>query len=162
MKKFFLPFLCLLLISGGCNFIKKYFFKQPEIISIKNLSVNKFSLNDKVKLSMTMMVNNRNSIDAKITDSDFDVYINETYLGKGKLEVPVLLEADKVSEIKGEVITTYSNFMKTGINMLGTLFKSESVKYKANGTLDVSVTDYNIEVTVPFELESSLTISIQL
>jgi LEA14-like dessication related protein len=118
-------------------------------------------MSENVILSMSMIVNNRNSIDAKVTNSDFDVSINGTFLGKGKLDVPFVLQADKVSEIKGEVSTTYSNFMKSGVNILGTLLSNNKVLYKASGTIEVIVTDFNINVSVPFEIENNLTISVQ-
>jgi LEA14-like dessication related protein len=148
-------------LFAGCNYLKYLSFKKPEIITIKNLKLDKISLTDSLELSMSILFDNRNNIDINVINSEYDVYINDKYLGKGKLILPQTLVKDNVTEMKGKIKTNSIEFLKCGVNIITSVLTDESVLYKVKGELEINVKEINISMKVPFELKSNLSLSIQ-
>jgi len=65
--------------------------EEIELIEIEELKLQQFSA-DGIIIDVTAKISNPNSFTIKVTDSDFDIYINDRFISKAKLANNVKLK----------------------------------------------------------------------
>ena len=77
---------------------------EIELDEIEELKLEQFS-KDGIIIKVKAKINNPNSFSIRVTDSSFDVYLNDKYISKGKFD-------DKIKLVK-KTIQTYEFTLKT-------------------------------------------------
>lgn len=72
-------FLSILILMSSCR-VEEVELDEIEELKLVEMSKNGIVLNVKAK------INNPNSFNIKVTDSDFDIYLNDKFISKGQIE----------------------------------------------------------------------------
>jgi LEA14-like dessication related protein len=113
------------LLLSGCDF---------EEINFKG--IEKFELldqkDDQIKLKLMMRVENLNKFNIILKNSDLDLSLNDTYIGKATIDAPVKLK--KKSEAAYPVVLNIKgkDVLKKTMGMMGTIL-SGPIKFSAKG-----------------------------
>ena len=100
MNRIALPVLILFAFGfSGCSLFYSSFFDEPEVIGYKNIRISKIGFSG-ADLLVTVLVKNQNSIDANILRCDYELFVNDTYIGKGSSDLKQTLPARDTSEIE--------------------------------------------------------------
>lgn len=143
--KLFLVFAMALLLSA-CAKPEKPTFKKLENIKFNSLSIKKpYS----VKLNADVVFSNPNTLGAKITSMDFDVFINGIKTTHIKQEVSTKILA--LSDFSLPIICTVPLKDIFKDLKLKDLLKSKKIKYQMTGYLTIELA--GIPVNVPFDVE---------
>jgi|GEM_PF-3444076 len=147
----------LILILGGGLFVVTS-LKQPEV-SLKSLSVKGFeSVNlliveipTEVIFSVVLEVYNPNFLGATVTDVEYDLYVNDVYVGKGSLPRSVTIPANGKTNVETEVSVSISS----SIQALIATIQQGSATAKVNGNVYIGV-PIRGSISVPFSEEQRL------
>jgi LEA14-like dessication related protein len=105
-----------------------------------------------LKIQLMMRINNPNTYSVTLKKSDFDIYLNDKYVGKSTTSQKVKIIKKKegvypvVLSIKGKDV------LKTALSNMGSLL-SGNIKLAAKGNITAKV--YGISKTVPIEFSDT-------
>jgi LEA14-like dessication related protein len=105
-----------------------------------------------LKVKLMMRINNPNTYSITLKKSDFDIYLNDKYVGKSTTSQKVKIVKKKegvypvILSIKGKDV------LKTALGNMGSLL-SGNIKLGAKGNITAKV--YGIAKTVPIEFNES-------
>lgn len=131
-----------ILLFMSCSFTK---VKEPEFQELSNIKIEKMGLSTST-LSMEAVYFNPNSWGMELTETDLDIFIDNTYLGhtrqkfririnkKSDFSIPVLLEVDS------------KKLLKNGLNLL----TSEKVEVKAKGKVKIAKAGIEKSINVDY------------
>ena len=155
--KWIAAIIILLLIVGLGLFVVTS-LKQPEV-SLKNVSVKGFeSINlliveipTEVIFSVVLEVYNPNFLGATVTDVEYDLYLNDVYVGKGSLPRAVIIPANGKTNVETEVSVSISS----SVQALVTTIQQGSATAKVTGNVYIGV-PIRGSISVPFSEEQRL------
>ena len=126
----------------SCSFTK---VKEPEFKELSNIKIEKMGLSTST-LSMEAIYFNPNNWGMELTETDLDIFIDNSYLGhtrqkfririnkKSDFSIPVLLEVDS------------KKLLKNGLNLL----TSEKVEVKAKGKVKIAKAGIEKSINVDY------------
>ena len=138
--------LAITLLLVACTKPEKPTFKKLENIKFNSLSIKKpYS----VKLNADAIFNNPNSVGAKITAMDFDVFINgiKTTHIKQDVATKILAQSDFTLPI---ICTVPLKDIFKDLKITD-LLKSQKIQYQMTGYLTINLA--GVPVKVPFDVE---------
>ena len=155
--KWVVAIIIILLILALCLFVVTS-LKQPEVL-LKSVSVKGFeSINlliveipTEVIFSVVLEVYNPNFLGATVTDVEYDLYVNDVYVGKGSLPRAVTIPANGKTNVETEVSVSVSS----SIQALVTTIQQGSATAKVNGNVYIGV-PIRGSISVPFSEEQRL------
>lgn len=155
--KWIAAIIILLLILGLGLFVVTS-LKQPEV-SLKSVSVKEVENIDlliveiptEVIFSVALDVYNPNFLGATVTDVEYDLYVNDVYVGKGFLPRSVTIPANGKTNVETEVSVS----VPSTIQALITTIQQRGATAKVNGKVYISVPILG-SISVPFSEEQKL------
>lgn len=158
MKKIFLHTLLFLMIYiSGCTLFYSAFFEEPEVIGYKNLRISKIGLSG-ADFTITVLVKNKNSIDANILECSYELFVNETYIGKGISKEKQKLYAKDTSEIIMPLTVKTSDLLPASFSMFKDIIRGEELLYRIEG--EVLGEAKGVEIEIPVSIEKKLSAEI--
>ncbi len=119
-----------------CLITPAFLLHSCEFEEINFKGIEKFELldqkDDEIKLKLMMRVENLNKFNIILKNSDLDLSLNDTYLGKATIDSPVKLK--KKTEAAYPVVLNIKgkDVMKKTMGMMGTILNGP-VKFTAKG-----------------------------
>ncbi|MEM7161155.1 MAG: LEA type 2 family protein [Bacteroidota bacterium] len=131
--------------------------EEIELIEIEKLKLQQFSA-DGIVIDVTAKISNPNSFTISVSDSDFDVYVNDRFISKAKIDSNVKLKRKTTAS---HSFTIKSDKLKSQNEILPILLQAAltgKVKGKVKGYVK-GKTFLFFSRKVDFELEEDLEIS---
>jgi LEA14-like dessication related protein len=119
-----------------CIFAPALLMSSCDFEELNFKGIEKFELldqkEDQIKLKLMMRVENLNKFNIILKNSDLDLSLNDTYIGKATIDAPVKLK--KKSEAAYPVVLNIKgkDVMKKTMGMMGTIL-SGPIKFSAKG-----------------------------
>lgn len=157
MKKIVLVFLLLALNLSGCSLFYSSFFDEPEVIGYKNIRVSKIGFSG-ADFLITVLVKNKNSIDANILRCEYELFVNDTFIGKGSSDSKQTLFARDTSEIVMPLSIKTSDLLPGTLAIFKDIIKGEQMLYRIEG--EVLGEAKGVELEVPLSIEKKLSAEI--
>ena len=151
--RFISIFLLILVIFEGCSYLKLLTFKIPEIKNIKKVVYKKIELN-KAQLIFTVDVNNKNDFDLNLISSDYQVYLEGSYLGKGSTDKHQVILKNSISELEFPLTINLLDAFRNGLSVLSIISGSENLLYHTKGNAMVSFEGIDRQFEVPLDIEN--------
>lgn len=151
--------LLLLLAFGfsGCSLFYSSFFDEPEVIGYKNIRISKIGFSS-ADFLVTILLKNKNSIDANILRCEYELFVNDTYIGKGSSNLKQTLPARDTSEIVMPLTVKTSDLLPGTLAIFKDIIKGEQMLYKIEG--EVLGEAKGIELEVPISIEKKISAEI--
>ncbi len=124
-----------------------------EYRDIKNVKIESFSFGS-TTLSMDLVYYNPNGFGVDLRNVDCDVYVDNSYLGKFKLDTLMHIKRRSEFELPSRIMVDMNTIMKNGANLLF----SHEVLVSVKGTTRVGKA--GLFRTVPFNYEGRHTLSL--
>jgi len=140
-------------IFEGCSYLKLFTFKIPEIKNIKKVVYKKIELN-KTQLIFTVDVNNKNDFDLNLISSDYQVYLEGSYLGKGSTDKHQVILKNSISELEFPLTINLLDAFRNGLSVLSIISGSENLLYHTKGNAMVSFEGIDRQFEVPLDIEN--------
>jgi len=140
-------------IFEGCSYLKLLTFKIPEIKNIKKVVYKKIELN-KAQLIFTVDVNNKNDFDLNLISSDYQVYLEGSYLGKGSTDKHQVILKNSISELEFPLTINLLDAFRNGLSVLSIISGSENLLYHTKGNAMVSFEGIDRQFEVPLDIEN--------
>jgi LEA14-like dessication related protein len=140
-------------IFEGCSYLKLFTFKIPEIKNIKKVVYKKIELN-KAQLIFTVDVNNKNDFDLNLISSDYQVYLEGSYLGKGSTDKHQVILKNSISELEFPLTINLLDAFRNGLSVLSIISGSENLLYHTKGNAMVSFEGIDRQFEVPLDIEN--------
>jgi LEA14-like dessication related protein len=150
-------FLLFTFYFSGCSLFYSTFFDEPEIIGYKNIRVSKIGFSG-AELKVTVLVKNKNSIDAKILRCDYELFVNDTYIGKGNSVEKQILNARDTSEIIMPLTIKTSDLLPGALSIFKDIIKGEQMLYRIEG--EVLGEAKGVELELPISIEKKISAEI--
>jgi len=128
---------------------------MPEVKSIKKVVLKKASLN-KSQFIFTVEVNNRNDYDLLLKSGEYEVYMEDTYLGKGSSDMQQTISKNGNSDINFPVTISLFDAFNNGAKILSLIAGNENLKYKTKGQFKAGVEGINYIFDIPLEIENTV------
>ena len=153
MKKypFYILFLLIITVTSSCSSI------EPLTVSkVKNVKLLNFSKNS-VSLEASFVVKNTNRHKFKITDNNFNVFLNNAELGTAKIKEKIIIPAKSEDTYTFLIETHFSRLTVSSIPSLLNMFRTKQVEFKLLG--DVKVKTMGVGKRFPIEIVETVSIS---
>jgi len=155
MKKYlYVNMMIFTVFLTGCSLFYSVFFEDPEVIGYKNISVSKVGITG-ASLNITVLVRNNNNIDADILECNYELFVNDTYIGKGLTKKKQILHAEKVSEIVMPLDIRTSDLFGGALSLFMEVIKGKHLLYRIEG--EVLGKAKGIEIRLPVSVEKKIT-----
>jgi len=141
----------------GCSLFYSTFFEEPEVIGYKNLKVSKIGLSG-ADLTITVLVKNDNSIDADILECNYELFVNDTFIGKGISKEKQKLFAKDTSEIVMPITVKTSDLLPGSLAIFKDIIKGEKLMYRVEG--EVLAEAKGVKLEVPIDIERKISAEI--
>ena len=141
----------------GCSLFYSTFFEEPEVIGYKNLRVSKIGLSG-ADFTITVLVKNKNSIDANILECKYELFVNDTYIGKGNSKEKQKLIAKDTSEIIMPLTIRTKDLLPGTFEIFKEIIKGEELIYRVEG--EVLGEAKGVELEVPVSIEKKISAEI--
>ena len=152
-----LKFIWALLMGGLLFSVNGCTVEEIELVEIEELKLQEFSA-EGIVIDLKAKIDNPNSFTIGVTDSDFDIFINDRFISKARLDNKVKLKR-KTSE--SHSFTVRSDKLKSQNELLPILLQAAltgNVKTKVKGYVKGKTLLF-FSRKVDFELEEDLEIS---
>ena len=149
MKNTFLFVLATLFLIGtsGCE-VEDVSFVQLDDVKIKKIEQKE------VHLDVAVQLENPNSFDIKVKDSDLDLYLEGTYIGKARLGETFTIKKGGTHSYALSIIAEGENMNMKLLPIMMTAALSGQVKTELKGTITGKVSF--ISKTVPFNVSETV------
>jgi len=131
-------------------------FKDVEIefysIEIKGIDLKQMTLN----LNLNLKCFNPNKIPAVLDGAEYEIYIQNIYIGNGSVSEKITIPPQETKIIKSEANVKYKD-LKSLMNAVNEIIKNEGeteIMLKGNVYLDIG-----IKIKIPFKVEKKITLS---
>ena len=148
----------LILVILGAGIVMVGSFKQPEfkLKSVDVKGVESFDLllvevPTAVTFAVVVDIHNPNFIGATVNRLEYELYVNNVYIGKGSLPRSVVIPANGNATIETDV----SVYLPSTIQSLITVLQQGGATAKVEGTVHLSVPVVG-QISVPFSEEETL------
>jgi LEA14-like dessication related protein len=155
MKKVIIIGAIVAIVGGGLYYFYKQQYSQVTNLDFKFLKVSlgKLAATDTI-LNISLMVTSNSTLEAKVTDLNLEVYINDKKVGNVSELSPIILPAKGSSVVDLKVAI---NPLQTGMDILdvaASYFKEKNAVVRINGYGKVKTAF--IETSVPFTYDTTL------
>jgi LEA14-like dessication related protein len=141
----------LLIVASNYLFTSCFDYEDLEFKKMESFEILERE-DSHLKIQLMMRINNPNTYSITLKKSDFDIYLNDKYVGKSTTSQKVKIHKKKegvypvVLSIKGKEV------LKTAMSNMGSLI-SGNIKLGAKGSITARV--YGISKTVPIEFNET-------
>ena len=147
---------------GVLSYTIGYLFKQIRYLvntdfKFVGTSINNISI-DKISITIWWEVVNKSDISFTISNQEYDIYINGSYIKKVGYSSPVIIKPKEKSKIPTYVVLTLQDLKKIGlINIVSLLTKEgrDSLNLTVKGKFTVKTSIVEVK-RFPFEFEDSI------
>lgn len=158
MKKLIIfNLLLLVFFYSGCSLFYSTFFDEPEVVGYKNIRISKIGLTG-ADLLVTLLIKNNNGIDANILQCRYDLYVNDTFIGKGISKDKQKLFAKDTSEIIMPLTVRTTDLVPGTLSIFKDIIKGEKMLYRVEG--EVLGEAKGVELEVPISIEKKISAEI--
>ena len=147
--RYVIAVLSILFLFSGC--IK---YEEVEMKSVEDITVKKFS-GKGLTCEITAIVMNPNNYKISIVDSDFDVFINNKFMGKAKIQEKIVLPKNSESEHTFTVKTKVKS-LASSFGSLISIMLTGKMNLRIKG--EIKAKAKMISKKVPVEFEERVTI----
>lgn len=155
MKKLLIfVFLWLSFYFTGCSLFYSTFFEEPEVVGYKNIRVSKIGLSG-ADLLVTVLIKNNNSINANILQCKYNLYVNDTFIGKGISKEKQTLYAKDTSEIIMPLTVRTADLVPGAVSIFKDIVKGEKMLYRVEGEVLGEAKGVELEVSISIEKKIS-------
>jgi LEA14-like dessication related protein len=148
--------ICLLIfpfLFSGCSFFSALFGSKPEVTGIKNVSISGVSLSG-VEFLATVEVTNDNNYNANVLSSSYEIYLNNSFIGKGSTTKSQTIHNNSVSYLDLPVRVNYLDLPSSAIEIVKAFISGQKLNCKVDGEVKVELD--GVSVTVPIGVEKEL------
>lgn len=118
---------CFILIFTSCNI-----YKEVEVKEVRDVRLTEFGT-DGLKAEVDVLVENPNSFKLKVTDSDLDVSVNGTNVGKVKLGEKLIIDKSSTNLYTLHFKSDYDDLSPQFLQSLITLIFVNYAEFSAQG-----------------------------
>ncbi len=118
---------CFILIFTSCNI-----YKEVEVKEVRDVRLTEFG-SDGLKAEVDVVVENPNSFKLKVTDSDLDVSVNGTNVGKVKLGEKLIIDKSSTNLYTLHFKSDYDDLSPQFLQSLITLIFVNYAEFSAQG-----------------------------
>lgn len=118
---------CFILIFTSCNV-----YKEIEVKEVRDVRLTEFG-SDGLKAEVDVVVENPNSFKLKVTDSDLDVSVNGTNVGKVKLGEKLIIDKSSTNLYTLHFKSDYDDLSPQFLQSLITLIFVNYAEFSAQG-----------------------------
>jgi len=142
----------ILIFSAGILFLlSSCTYQDVEVIEVVDVQVKSFSAN-RIEAVIFVKIKNPNGYKIKIVDSDLDLYINNSKMGKAKLTKRVVIPAKSETIQEVGVEAKVGNLLSAGgIGGILSLIGSQSINLRVKGTIKAKAFVITKKVDVDFD-----------
>ena len=149
MRRFYrLLFIFSILLLTSCITVKEVKFNGVNGVSFGKPSDNK------IPLTLELMIDNPNSFNLKLKKGTVDVFINDQFVGKSKIDKKVVVQKQTKGTYPLTIQTSFSSLSKVALSSLGALFGSKIV-LKIDGFIVVKAIVIRKKIKLNFKEEIS-------
>lgn len=153
MRKYVIILLLLFTFFSGCSLFYSLFFKDPEILGIRKVSVSKVNLTGAV-INVTLSVLNENGENVNILKCDYSLYVNDAFIGKGFNKNKQILKANDTSDIVMPLEVKASDLTISALQIFKDIIDGKELLYRVEG--EVTGESEGIEVDLPIKIKKRL------
>jgi len=121
-------------------------------LRVKDISVSLGTSN--VTIALTFDFQNPSILPAYVVDMPFNVELAQYPLGKGTVNVPLIVPGNGRMETVGRIQIPYSQVPSATLAALKQYLELRTLKYKIQGTITLKVILFN--VNLPFEMQGDV------
>jgi LEA14-like dessication related protein len=143
------------LMNFGCSWIASLFVSKPEILGIKSASISSLSFTE-VEITTVIEVMNDNSFSANLKKAEYEVYMKDTYIGKGTTSKSQEIKSNGITLLDFPLRIKYSDLPSAAVQVIKSVLSGGTVHYQIEGDLDVEVK--GVEVTLSLSEERDINI----
>lgn len=119
------------------------------VTKVENIKLKEFSKNS-ASLEVTFVIKNPNRYKFKITDNNFDVFLNNSELGTAKIKKRIVIPKRSEDSYTFIIDTHFSKLAMGSIPSLLNMFRTKQVEFKLVG--DVKVKTMGVGKRFPIEI----------
>jgi LEA14-like dessication related protein len=149
-------FLLLALAFGSCSYLKLLTFKIPETRNITRVIYKNVELT-KADLIFSVEIINKNDYDLNLVSSEYEVFLEGKYLGKGATDKIQYITRNSINELQFPMTVSLLSAFASGLDVIKIISGNENLTYKADGKAMISFEGIDKQFEVPLHIENKAT-----
>ena len=137
----------------SCSIYKALTMNKPSVVSLEKVSIQRVTF-EKIDLAFSILMKNENSFRVGIAKSDYDVYINDVFVGHGNIINKQFLSPETNSIVSIPITIERSIFNTETLKIFLDLATGKQMSYTIKGNITVDID--GDEFSAPMDISKNI------